>query len=84
MQTPTTFAGLVNMIIGAINVLIPVLIAVVFLYFAWKIIDAWVLNAGDETKRTEGKQLLVVAVISLTVMMSAWGIVAMIQQSIFG
>jgi hypothetical protein len=84
METPTTFKGLVIGIIEFINIAIPVLFAVVFLYIAWKIVDAWILNAGNEQKREEGKQLITVAVLVFVLMISAWGVVALIKQSLFG
>lgn len=84
MQTPTTFKGLVGFIIGFINILIPALFGVLFLYIVWKIIDAWVINAGNEQKREEGKQLVVVAVLVFVLMISAWGVVTLIEQSLFG
>lgn len=84
MNTPTTFKELVELIIGFINILIPVLFGFLFLYVMWKIIDAWILNAGNDEKREEGKQLALVAVLIFVLMISAWGIVALIQQSLFG
>ena len=53
MQTPTTFKGLVGFIIDFINILIPTLFGLLFVYIVWKIIDAWVLHAGNEEKREE-------------------------------
>jgi uncharacterized membrane-anchored protein len=82
--TPTNFRDLVNFIIGFINVLIPALFGVLFLYIVWRIIDAWIIHADDETKREEGKRLLITAVLVFVLMVSAWGIVAMIKQSVFG
>lgn len=82
--TPTTYSGLVNEIIDIINLIIPALFAIVFIYFIWKVIDAWVINAGDETKRAEGKQYAMIAVLVFVLMISAWGIVAMIKSSLFG
>lgn len=84
METPTTFEGLVGLIIGFINILIPTLFGLLFLYIIWKIVDAWVINAGNEQKREEGKQMVVVAVVVFVLMISAWGIVALIKQSVFG
>lgn len=83
-STPATFKGLVGFIIDFINILIPTLFGVLFLYVMWKIVDAWVINAGNEQKREEGKQLAVVAVVVFVLMISAWGIVTLIKQSIFG
>jgi len=81
--TPTTYAGLVNRIIELINIIVPGIFALIFVYFVWKIIDAWVINAGDETKRKEGKQYAATAFIVFIVMISVWGIVAMIRNSLF-
>ncbi len=84
MQTPTTFKDLVNFILGFINLLIPALFAVVFLYLVIRIIDAWVLHADDDSKREEGKRLMITAVIVFVVMISVWGIIALLRNSIFG
>lgn len=81
---PSNFADLVDVIIGLINSLIPLLMGVLFVVLIWKIIDAWVINAGDESKRSEGKQFVVAAVIAFVVMLSAWGIVAILRNFIFG
>lgn len=83
-KTPTSFRELVDFIISFINVLIPALFGVLFLYIVWRIIDAWIIHADDETKREEGKRLLITAVLVLVLMISTWGIVAMIRLSIFG
>ncbi len=83
-KTPTTFSGLVDFILGFINILIPAIFAVVFLYLVVKIIDAWVLHADDDSKREEGRRMMITAVIVFVVMISTWGIVAMIRNSIFG
>lgn len=84
MNTPTTYKGLVISIVDIINIIIPAIFAATFVYFVWKMIDAWVINAGDETRRIEGKKYATAAVIAFVVMISAWGIVAMIKQSLFG
>ena len=83
-QTPTTYAGLVDEVIGFINVLIPAMFALVFVYFIWKMIDAWVLHAGDPNKIQEGKTFALTAIIVLVVALSVWGIVAIIRTSFLG
>jgi membrane-associated protease RseP (regulator of RpoE activity) len=82
--TPTTFSGLVNFILGFINILIPALFGIVFLYLLIRIIDAWVIHADDDSKREEGRRMMITAVIVFVLMISAWGIVALIKNSIFG
>lgn len=84
MTTPTSFKGLVDGLLGLINLAIPLIISVIFLGLVWKIFDAWVINAADEKKREEGKQTALVAVIVMVIMLSVWGIVALLQNSLFG
>jgi len=84
MATPTSFKGLVDTLLGLINLLVPALFTIIFLFIVWKIIDAWVLNAADEQKRTEGRQLIITAVIVLTLMLVTWAIVAVLRASLFG
>lgn len=81
---PSDFTGLVTMIIDLINLAIPVLFSVVFVFLIWKVFDSWVLNAGDESKREDGKKYALTAVIVFVVMLSAWGIVIMIKESLLG
>lgn len=83
-STPSDFRSLVEFIVGFINILIPFIFAVLFVYLVWKIIDSWVLNVGNETKREQGKQYIIAAVIAFVLMVSTWGIVALIRTSIFG
>ena len=83
-QTPTDFRSLVELIVDFINILIPAVFALVFIYFMWKVIDSWVIHAGEDNSRAEGRQYLLAAVIAFVVMVSAWGIVAMLRASIFG
>ncbi len=84
MATPTTFAEFVDMFGDIINVSIRLIIAGVFVFMVWKIFDAWVINAGDEKKREEGKQTALTAVIVMTILLLVWGIVALVRNSIFG
>lgn len=84
MRTPTTFSGLVDFIVNIINILIPAIFGVVFVYLVFKIIDAWIIHAGDEKKLEEGKRLMTTAVIVFVLMVSTWGIVAILKNSLFG
>jgi hypothetical protein len=84
MTTPTSFKGLVQNLGEIFNLVIGFLVAFVFVYVVWKMFDAWVLHAGDESKLDEGKQTALVAVIALVVIVSVWGVVLLLQQSFFG
>lgn len=82
--TPTTYTGLVEQLVEIISLLVIALFAFAFVYFIWKMIDCWVIHAGDDKKRTEGRQYAVAAVLALVVMTGVWGIVTIVRTSIFG
>lgn len=81
--TPTTFAGLVARFLQLINVLIPAVFSLTFIYIVWKVIDAWVINGGDQAKRQEGRQLVLVGVIVFVLMLVTWGAVALLRATFF-
>lgn len=61
--------------------LIPAMFALLFAYFIWRMIDAWILHAGDPNKVQEGKTFALTAVAVLVIAISVWGIVAIIRTS---
>ncbi len=65
------------------NSLIPLMFALAVVYFVWGVIQFVILGAGEETKRTQGKQCMIWGIIALAVMLSIWGLVA-ILGSTFG
>lgn len=80
--TPTTFAGLVDFAINIINSLVSLIFAVAFIVMMWKLIDAWIINADNETKREEGKVVAITAVVVMVIMLSIWGILKILKNSI--
>lgn len=82
--TPCTFADLVHKLLDLISLTIPLIFAITLLVLIWKVIDAWILNAGDTSKIEEGKQTVLIGVIVLVVMTGIWGIVAILRSSLLG
>lgn len=79
-STPTNFKELVNFAIEFINIGITVLFALAFLVLTWKVVDAWIIHADDPTKREEGTTLALTAVVVMVVMVSVWGILALLRS----
>ncbi len=77
------FEDVSNLFITIINSAIPLIFAIIFLIFIWKIIDTWIFHGADENKIAEGKQTLLVGLIVFVVLTGIWGILAIIQSSIF-
>lgn len=80
--TPTTLAELVAFFLGIVNSLIPLLFGIVFLVIIWKLIDAWVLHADDPGSREEGQTIALTGVIVIVIMISVWGILSLLKNSL--
>lgn len=83
-RPPQTFEELVGFFLDFINYLIPFLFGLVFVYVIWKLVDAWVINAGDPKKQEAGKAYAIVGVIAFALMLSVWGLVALFREFLFG
>ncbi|NCN08187.1 hypothetical protein GW944_01270 [Candidatus Parcubacteria bacterium] len=79
----STFLDLILATTSLINTLIPVAFVFALLFFMWGI-TKFIFKAGDESAKTEGKNIMIWGVIALFVISSIWGIVKFIQFSIFG
>jgi len=80
-----TFAELVeDILIDIIEALIPLIIVVIFVVLIWKLIDMFIMNPGDQQALTNGKRTVVIAVVALVVVLSIWGILALLTASVFG
>ena len=77
------FSALVNAFIGIIMLLIPLIFALTMLLIVWRVIDAWIINGGDESKVEEGKNTILVGILALVVMSGIWGILRILQNSLF-
>ena len=79
----TDFASLVAHFIELLALFVPIIFALTIVVLTWGIIRAWVINGGDEAAVAEGKKMALIGVIALLFMFGIWGIVAMLQDSIF-
>jgi hypothetical protein len=71
---------LINKIVTEIlNPLIGLMFAVAFAFFIWGVIE-FIWNAGNEEKRTTGKQHIVWGLAGLLIMSAVWGIIAIIKN----
>ncbi len=77
-STPSDFAGLVNFFLEFINLAIAFVFGIAFLVVLWKMVDAWIIHADDPTSREEGTTMALTAVIVMIVMVSIWGILALL------
>lgn len=62
--------------------LIPFIWAIAFIVFLWGVYTFFIAGGADEEKRTQGKQLVMWAVIGFVVMTSLWGLVNLITNTL--
>jgi hypothetical protein len=84
VQAPTNFSGLVKLIIAIIENLVILIFALTFIAFMWGIVKNWVMKGGGEEGVDNGKKILSAGIIGFVLMVSIWGILSLIQKSIFG
>ena len=58
--------------------IIPLMFALAVAYFIWGVIQFVILGAGEEAKRTQGKQHMIWGVIALAVMLGIWTLVGIL------
>ncbi len=72
--------GYATLIIGFINsVLVPLLLAVALLVFVWGIVKSFFL--GGDKGREEGRMLILYGIIGFVVILSVWGLVALLGNT---
>ncbi|HAO64812.1 TPA: hypothetical protein DCQ44_02400 [Candidatus Taylorbacteria bacterium] len=59
---------------------VPILIGLAVIVFLYGVLK-FVLNAGDEGARSEGKTMMVYGIIGIVVMVSVWGLVRFVQNT---
>jgi uncharacterized membrane protein len=64
-------------IVGGITPLI-VALALLFFFFG---LAKYILSAGDEEKKSQGRSIMIWGIIALFVMVSVWGLVRLVQET---
>ena len=63
-----------------IGLVTPVVVALALLYFFWGLAK-FILNADNEQARTDGKQIMIWGIIALFVIVTVWGLVAVLNST---
>lgn len=79
-SAPTTFAGLINIIICLALDIVPVIVLIAFVEFLRGLINY--VSAGDnEEKRSEGIKFMIYGMIGFFVIVGVWGILKLFTSS---
>ena len=71
---PALNSFLDKVVLQIVNPLILLLAACAFVVFLWGVFE-FIANAGDETKRSEGKKAIMWGLIGLVIIFGAYGII---------
>lgn len=78
-----TFATWATSIVGALNtIVVPLIFVLAFLAFLWGVFNYFFLNAGDESKRSEGRQFIFWGLLGMVVLFAVWGIVNILLSTL--
>lgn len=78
-QTGTGIGGLFRLASNYLNALVPLLIGIAVVYFIWQVFNYTI--ASDEDKKKEAKTGIIWGIAGLFVMVSIWGLVAILQST---
>ena len=73
-------SGLFEFFDNLIGALVPLMVALAIMYFLWGVLK-FVASGADEEKRVAGRYMMVHGVIAIFVMVSVWGLVALIDNT---
>ena len=77
----STLGGLVALISGALNTIVPFLISIAVLVIIWEVFK-YIHHVGDEEKRTEARMYIVWSVIGVFAMISVWGFINILVNTL--
>ena len=83
LNDASNFKDVVSFFIGMVELLIPLVFGLTLLVITWKVVDTWIIHGNDSARVEEGKNFLIVGVIALVIMSGVWGILSILQSSLF-
>lgn len=72
--------GVLDQIANLINLATPIVVALALLYFFWGLAQ-YILNAGNEEKKKQGRDIMIWGILALFIMVSVWGIINVVRET---
>ena len=76
----TDLFDVLNVLADLINLATPVVVALALLYFFWGLAQ-YILNAGNEEKKKDGRNIMIWGLLALFIMVSVWGIINVVRDT---
>jgi hypothetical protein len=84
VSPPSDFKGFVKIITDLIKILVVLTFALTFLAFLWGVVKNWIINGGSADGVESGKRVVGISIIVFVIIISIWGILAILKSSFFG
>ncbi|HEY1036994.1 MAG TPA: hypothetical protein VGE62_00265 [Candidatus Paceibacterota bacterium] len=81
-QVIQNFGDFIKAILGLVQMLIPLVVALTLLVFMWGVFQ--LVRSSSEDARKEGIAIITYGIVSLFVMVSVWGLVQILTSTFFG
>lgn len=81
-QAVSTFGQLVGKIYGMLSSLVPLIVSLTVIVFLWGIFK--LVSSNSEDARKDAIKVITFGVVALFVMISVWGLVAILSNTFFG
>ncbi len=81
-QPVNNFEGLVAKIYGMLASIVPLIVALTLVVFLWGIFQ--LVRSNSEDTRADAIKVITFGVVALFVMVSVWGLVAILNNTFFG
>lgn len=84
LGAPKDFSSLVDVVIDLVSTLTTVVFVLTVFAIVWGVIKGWIIQGAEEEGIENGKKVAFVGIIVLVITVSLWGILALLQGSLFG
>jgi len=81
---PRTFSDVVDIILNINQYIVFLIFAITFIVLLWTIVNAWILNGGNQETVNKAKGTITISIIVLVIMSGIWGILAVLKSTLVG
>ena len=82
-QQQGTLGGITDTILAILNTVVVIVMVLALIYFFWGLAQ-YILSAGDDAKKAEGRNIMIYGVVALFVMATVWGLVGVLNTTFLG
>jgi uncharacterized membrane protein len=80
--TADSLTGLIGIIQGILSALVPLIVSLAVVVFLWGVLK-YVIAGSNKDGKEEGRKFMIWGLIGLVVMVSVWGLVALVKNTFF-